>query len=222
VGGRCVLNGSECRGAVADHVYTVHRHCVPRGLDQPPGGASLGVGRWVGARRETDGVVVRRRRVLAELGDGGDDLGELIWVFEVGREAAVVAGGPAQRLDVAGESGGPHRHSGLLNWSGQELDALDGVVAAAVVHRRTGPGDGEDLQCLVEHLASQPVIELLVGLGQLAAEAVAAEADAEGEAATAEPVQGRGFPGDLGWSVIEPPRWRRLRNEILPGIARWR
>jgi hypothetical protein len=34
----------------------------------------------------------------------------------------------------------------MLNWSGQELGAVDGVVVAAVVHRRTGPGDGEDLQ----------------------------------------------------------------------------
>jgi hypothetical protein len=62
------------------------------------------------------------------------------------------------------------------------LDALDGVVLAAVVDRLTGPGGGEDLECLVEHLASQPVIELFAGFGQLAAEAVAAQADAEGEA----------------------------------------
>jgi hypothetical protein len=122
--------------------------------------------------------------VLAEVGDGGDDLGELIGVFKVGREETVVAGGPTQRLDVAGESRDPHRHSGLLNWSGQELDALDGVVAAAVVHRRTRPGDGEDLERLVQQLASRPIIELLASLGQLAAEAVAAETDTEGEAAT--------------------------------------
>src|SRR5215207_915746 len=169
--------------AVAKHAaHAVHRHRVPREPDQPPGGARLGIGRWVGAMRETDGEVVRRRRVLAEVGDGGDDLGELIWVFKVGREETVVPGGPAQRLDVAGEARDPHRHSGLLHWSGQELDALDGVVAAAVVHRRTGPGDGEDLKRLVQHLASQPIIELLAGLGQLAAEAVAAETDTEGEA----------------------------------------
>jgi hypothetical protein len=101
-------------------------------------------------------------------------------------------------LDVSGESRGPHRHPRPLHRSGQELDAVDGVVLAAVVDRRIGPGGGESLECLVEHLASQPVLELLAGFGQLAAEAVAAEADAEGEAATAEPVQGRGFPGDLG------------------------
>jgi hypothetical protein len=138
------------------------------------------------------------RRVLAEVRDGGDDFGELIWVFEVGREEAVVPGGPAQRSDVAGKSRDPHRHPGLRHRSGQALDAVDGVVLAAVVDRRTGPGGGENLGCLVEQLASQPVIELLAGFGQLAAEAVAAEADAEGEAATAEPVQRRGFPGDLG------------------------
>jgi hypothetical protein len=45
--------------------------------------------------------------------------------------------------------GNPATHTGtpgILNWAGQELDAVDGVVAAAVVHRRTGPGDGEDLE----------------------------------------------------------------------------
>ena len=155
------------------------------------------VGRRVDPRRETDGEVVRRRRALAEIGDGGDDLGELIGVFKVGREETVVPGGPTQRFDVAGESRDPHRHPGLLHWSGQKLDALDGVVLAAVVHRLTGPGGGEDLQCLVEYLASQPIIELFAGFGQLAAEAVATETHAEGQAATAEPVQGRGFPGDL-------------------------
>jgi hypothetical protein len=34
----------------------------------------------------------------------------------------------------------------MLNWSGGKLDAVDGAVLAAVVHRRTGPGDGEDLE----------------------------------------------------------------------------
>ena len=80
-------HGSGCPRAVAEHApYTVHRHRVPRELDQPPGGAGLRLGPRVGAGWETDCEVVRGRRVLAEVGDGGDDLGELIWVFEVGRK----------------------------------------------------------------------------------------------------------------------------------------
>jgi hypothetical protein len=90
-------------------------------------------------------------------------------------------------------------------------------VAAAVVHRRTGPGGGEDLQCLVQHLASQPIIKLLAGLGQLAAEAVAAETDTEGEAATAEPVQGRGFPGDLGWPAAGEGRDHGTEPQVFGG-----
>ena len=53
------------------------------------------------------------------------------------------------------------------------------------------------MQCLVEHLASDLVVELLAGLGELAAELVTADADAQREAPTAEPVECRGLPGDL-------------------------
>jgi hypothetical protein len=56
-------------------------------------------------------------------------------------------------------------------------------MLAVVVHAPAGPGSGEDLQRFVEHLAAPPVIELLAGRGQLAAEMVAAQADAEGAAA---------------------------------------
>ena len=160
---------------------------------RPPWRRASGLCR-VGGRRRCRS----RRRVPAQLGDGGDDFGELVRVFEVDRNEAVVPGGTAQRFDVSAESRGPHRHPGPLNRSGEELDTVDGVVLAAVVHRLTGPGGGEDLQCLVEHLASKPAIELLAGLGQLAAEAVASETDAKGGAATAEPVQRRRFPGNLG------------------------
>jgi hypothetical protein len=90
-------------------------------------------------------------------------------------------------------------------------------VLAAVVHRLTGPGGGEDLQCLVEHLASQPVIELLAGLGQLAAEAVTAEADAEGEAAIAEPVQCRGLLGDLGRPAAGEGRDHGAEPQVFGG-----
>ena len=88
------------------------------------------------------GVVVP----LAETGDGGDDVGELVRVLEIDREEAVVPGGAAQRFDVAGKSRDPHRHAGPLHRSGQEGDAVDGVVPAVVVHRLAGPRGGEDLQ----------------------------------------------------------------------------
>jgi hypothetical protein len=72
---------------------------------------------------------------------------------------------------------------------------------------------------LVEHLASQPVIELLAGLGQLAAEAVAAETHAEGEAATAEPVQGRGLPGDLGRPAAGKGRDHGAEPQVVGGVG---
>jgi len=58
-----------------------------------------------------------------------------------------------------------------------------------------------DFQGLVEQLTSQPVIELLAGLGPLVAEAVIAGPEAKGEPAAAEPVQRRGLPGRLGGSA---------------------
>ncbi len=47
------------------------------------------------------------------------------------------------------------------------------------MHWLAGPGGGEDLQRLVEHLAALPVVKLLAGRGELGAEAVAAQADAQ-------------------------------------------
>jgi hypothetical protein len=71
-------------------------------------------------------------------------------------------------------------------------------VLAVVVHRLAGPGGGQDVQRLVEHRRSGPVLELLARLGQFAAGLVVAQADAEDEPAAAEPVERGGLPGDLG------------------------
>ena len=61
-----------------------------------------------------------------------------------------------------------------------------------------GPGGHKDLEGFVEHLAAHPIIELLPGLRELPGEPVGAQTNAEDEPATAEHVQTRGFPGDLG------------------------
>lgn len=87
-----------------------------------------------------------------------DDLGQLVGVFEVDGEEPVVAGGPAQRSDPSGVPGDPYWHPRLLDRSGKEPNAVDGVVLAAMVHRLTRPRGGEDLHRLVEHLAAQSVI----------------------------------------------------------------
>jgi len=89
-------------------------------------------------------------------------------------------------------------------------------VLAVVVHAPAGPGSGEDLQRFIEHLAAPPVIELLAGRRQLAAEMVAAQADAEGEAAAAEPVQRHGLPGDFG----RPPAGQRRDHGAQPHALR--
>ena len=94
-------------------------------------------------------------------------------MLEVDREEAVVPGGPAHRLDVAGEPRDPYRDAGSLHGPGEKLDVVDRVVVAVVVvHRLTAPGGGDDLQCLVEPLAPNPVVDLLAGLRELAREPV--------------------------------------------------
>jgi len=55
----------------------------------------------------------------------------------------------------------------------------------------------KELERLVEHPRSSPVVELLASHRVLVSEAVASEADAERQPAAAEPVEGRGFPGNL-------------------------
>jgi hypothetical protein len=79
--------------------------------------------------------------VLAQAGDGGGGLGELAGVLKVDREEAVVAGA---RPDLDREPRAPDRHP-LPHWPGKELDPVDGVVLAVVVHALTRPGSGEDL-----------------------------------------------------------------------------
>jgi hypothetical protein len=182
---------------------------------QPPGGACGGVGGGVGAGRQRDRDVIRRGRVLAQAGDGGGDLGELAGIREVDREEPVVAGGAAQRPGFPGEPGDPDRHAGPLHRAGEELDAVDGVTRAAMVHRPAGPGGGEDLQRLIQHLAALPVVELLAGCGELGAEAVAAQPGPEGEPPAAELVQGRGFPGDLGRPTAGQRRGHRPEPQPL-------
>ena len=82
--------------------------------------------------------------MLAEAGDGCGDLGELVGVLKVDREEAVVPGGPAQRPDLAGEPRDPDRHP-LPHWPGKELNPVDGVVLAVVVHALARPGSSENL-----------------------------------------------------------------------------
>src|SRR5256885_5112908 len=100
-------------------------------------------------------------------------------MVEIGGKEALVAGCAAQRLAVAGEAGDPHRHAGVLQRSWPEAHAVDRVVLTPVAHRRTRPGSHQDLQGLVEHPRAAQVVELLTGDRELAAEAVAAKADAE-------------------------------------------
>jgi hypothetical protein len=75
-----------------------------------------------------------------------------------------------------------------------------------VVYRRARPGRRQDLQRLVEHACAPPVVEFLAGDGELAGEAVAAEADPERQPAAREPVERGGLPGDLDRPA---PRQRR-------------
>lgn len=83
---------------------------------------------------------------------------------------------------------------------------------AVVAHALARPGSGEDLQRFIEHLAAPPVIGLLARRRQFAAETVAAQAGAEGEATAAEPVQRHGLPGDLG----RPPTGQRRDHGAQP------
>ena len=136
---------------------------------------------------------------LAEVGDDRDHLGELVGVVEVDREEAVVAGGAAQRLDASGERPRPRPARPAAGPVGagtgcrRRCSARRGGAPARRTRRRRGSSSDSS------SIAAAPaVVELLAGLGQLVAEAVAAEADAEDEPAAAEPVQRRGLPGDLG------------------------
>jgi hypothetical protein len=90
-------------------------------------------------------------------------------------------------------------------------------VLAAVVHRLTRPRGLEDLERLVEHPCAPPVVELLAGDRELAAEHVTAEADTERQAATAEAVERRALPGDLHRPASGQRRHHRAEPDALGG-----
>src|SRR6185436_10369810 len=113
-------------------------------------------------------------------------------------EETLVPRRPADRLGPAVVARDPYRNPRPLDRPRQEAHAVDGVVLAAVVHRFAGPGGRQDLERLVEHARAAAIVELLAGHRVLAREPVGAQADAEREPAVAEPVERRGFPGDLG------------------------
>jgi hypothetical protein len=52
-----------------------------------------------------------------------------------------------------------------------------------MVHRLAGPRRIEDLKCLIEHLATHSIIDLLSGLRELGAKPILADTNAEDEAA---------------------------------------
>src|SRR5919106_495627 len=130
----------------------------------PPRGARLRIRRDIRAGGQLDCDVERCRVIPAQVADCRHGLGEDIHVFEIDREEAVIASGTAQRLEVAWERRGPHRYPRLLNRSRKELHFVNDVMLAAMVDRLAGPRGDEDLQCLVEHLASHSIVELLTGL----------------------------------------------------------
>src|SRR5262245_50123412 len=197
--------GVTTRGPVAE--YATHGVQGNAGLElwQPPGRPGIGPGQRINSQRQSDREVVRRRRVRPELGDDVDRLGELIRMFEVGRDVAVESRGPTHRLDLAGEAAGPDRHAGPLDRARQESHVVDGVVLAPMLHRLPGPSGRQDLERLVEHPAPSPVVQLLAGLGQLAAEPIAPDAHAEREPAIAELVERDGLASQLRRS----PAWDR-------------
>jgi hypothetical protein len=84
-----------------------------------------------------------------------------------------------------------------------------------------GPRRLEDRERLVEHSRTLAVVELLARDRVLAGELVAPEPDAQGEAAVAQPVKGRGLARDLAGRrrasgvIIGPSRMR----SVAPAIA---
>lgn len=108
----------------------------PWELHQPPGGTDGGVGDRVAAGWECGDHVVGLGvgdGLVASRGDLGDEFGELVRVFEVHREEALVTGSPAQRLGFPVETRDPDRHTGPLHGPRQEPHAVDGVVLAPIV-----------------------------------------------------------------------------------------
>ena len=107
-----------CRAgwAVADYcTYEVGACRIGGDSDEPPGRSGRGVWCRVAAGFDGhDGVVrlcVGGAGGAAQRGQLGDDLSELIWVFEVDRDEPLIAGGPTQRRGIAVEATDPHRDS---------------------------------------------------------------------------------------------------------------
>ncbi len=195
-----VRSGSGC-GAVADHRPDQVRGDPLGGkLDEPPGGAGRSVRGGVAARREGSDDVVRLRGAAcrpAQRAEVGHDLGGLAGLVEVDRHEAPVPGGPAQRPGLAVEPRDPDRHAWPLDRAGEEPHAVDRVMLAPVLHRLAGLGGRQDVQGLIQHPGAPALVGFFAGDRELTAELVAAQADPEGEPATAEQVERRGLPGDL-------------------------
>ena len=191
------VTGSS-RRALSNHTAHLVQRDSGFQFGHPPSGARFCVRGNIAAGTKLDGDVIRRPVIPAQLADGRHGLRELIHTFEVDREEPVVARCPSQRLEVSRGRRSPHWYSRPLHRPREELHIIDEVMLAAMVDRLAGPGRHKDRECLIEHLAPRSIIDLLPGLGELRGELVPAQTHAEDEAATAEPIQRRGFPCHLG------------------------
>jgi hypothetical protein len=84
-----------------------------------------------------------------------------------------------------------------------------------MMHRLTRPRGPQDLEGLVEHPGTPPVVELLPGHRVLVPEAVATKADTERESALAQPIERRGFPGNLDRAPAGKRRDHRAKPDAL-------
>src|SRR4030095_12446642 len=152
------------------------------------------IGGRIGAHRQRRDDVEGLRSIPPDLpanrGDLSDDLGELVWVLEVDREEPLEPDGSPKRLSLARVPTPPQRDPWPLNRPGQEPHAVGRVVLTTVVHGLTRPGGRQDLQGLVEHPCAPAVIEFLPCDRKLVPGPVAAQADAERQAAA--PARARG------------------------------
>src|SRR5215218_4903544 len=98
------------RRALTNHTAHLVQRDSGFQLGHPPSGAGFCVRGNIAAGTKLDGDVIRRRVIAAQVADCRHGLRELIHTLEVDREQAVVAGRPAQWLDLAWERRGPHRY----------------------------------------------------------------------------------------------------------------
>ena len=110
-------------------------------------------------------------------------------MLEADREEPLEPDGTPKRLSLSGVPAHPHRDPRPLYRPGQEPHAVDRVVRTTLVHGLARPGGRQDLQGLVEHPCAPAVIEPLPCERKLVPGPVAAEADAERQAAAAQPIQ---------------------------------